>query len=129
MHSLISKFYLVLVVSSNVLNRQFVSSSTIKMFPKFDYPQARRDETVFDEFHGVKVSDPYRFLEDPDSEETQQFVNHQNELTKPFLESGPEWNSLNTKLTSLWNYQKFGCVSKHGDKYFFSMNTGLQNQK
>lgn len=125
----ISKVFLVLVFSLNVLNRKFVSSASYKMFPKFDYPQARRDETVLDVFHGVNVSDPYRFLEDPDSEETQQFVNAQNELAKPFLENGPEWGILNKRLTSLWNYQKFGCVSKHGDKYFFSMNTGLQNQK
>lgn len=77
----------------------------------------------------LKVADPYRWLEDPDSEETQKFVDAQNELSKPYLESCEEWKNINSKLTNLWNYPKYNCPYRKGNNYFFYMNTGLQNQK
>ncbi|XP_058124473.1 prolyl endopeptidase [Anopheles ziemanni] len=95
---------------------------------RFNYPEARRDESVVDEFHGVKIADPYRWLEDPDAEETQAYVEKQNEISKPFLDTCPEWKKLNEKLRKRWNYPKYSCPFKHGNKYFFFMNTGLQNQ-
>lgn len=93
------------------------------------YPEARRDDSVVDEFHGVKIADPYRWLEDPDSEETREYVERQNEISKPFLDTCPEWKKLNEKLRKRWNYPKYSCPFKHGNKYFFFMNTGLQNQE
>lgn len=95
---------------------------------EFQYPVARRDETVVEEFHGQKIADPYRWLEDPDSEETQAYVEQQNKIAQPFLESCEEWKKLNGKLTKRWNYPKYSCPFKHGSRYFFFMNTGLQNQ-
>uniref|UniRef100_A0A6E8VZ53 Prolyl endopeptidase n=1 Tax=Anopheles coluzzii TaxID=1518534 RepID=A0A6E8VZ53_ANOCL len=95
---------------------------------QFVYPAARRDESVVEEFHGVKIADPYRWLEDPDAEETQAYVEKQNEISKPFLDTCPEWKKLNEKLRKRWNYPKYSCPFKHGNKYFFFMNTGLQNQ-
>lgn len=67
-------------------------------------------------------------LEDPDSPETQKYVESQNAIVKPFLEEGSEWQKLNTKLTKFWNYEKYSCPTRHGDSYFFYKNTGLQNQ-
>ena len=75
------------------------------------------------------MADPYRWLEDPDSEETKKFVDEQNKIAQPYLESTEQWKLINEKLTKLWNYPKFTCPSKHGDNYYFYMNTGLQNQK
>lgn len=49
-------------------------------------------------------------------------------MSKPFLEDGDAWKKINTRLTSLWEYEKFGCPAKHGSRYFYSHNTGLQNQ-
>lgn len=66
-------------------------------------------------------------MEDPDSKETEKFVDAQNEISKPFLQ-GTEWKQLNEKLTKLWNYPKYSCPNKHGDKYYYYKNSGLQNQ-
>lgn len=95
----------------------------------FRYPEARRDDSIEEEFHGVKIPDPYRWLEDPDAEETQAYVEKQNEISKPFLDSCKEWKVLNEKLTKRWNFPKYSCPFKHGSRYFFFMNTGLQNQE
>ncbi|XP_016964527.1 prolyl endopeptidase [Drosophila biarmipes] len=92
------------------------------------YPVARKDETVEEDFHGTLVKDVYRWLEDPDSTETEEFVNAQNSISRPFLENGDEWKKLNSKLTKLWNYPKYGCPMRYGNYYYYFMNTGLQNQ-
>lgn len=94
----------------------------------FNYPKPRKDETVTEEYHGTKVSDPYRWLEDPDAEETQRFVNAQNEITKPYIDSCPYKENIKSRITKLWNYPKYTAPFKHGDKYYQYRNTGLQNQ-
>ncbi|XP_046383824.1 prolyl endopeptidase [Ischnura elegans] len=94
----------------------------------FDYPIARKDESVADDYHGTKIADPYRWLEDPDSPETQKFVEKQNLITQPYLESCPVRDDIRNRLRQLWNYPKYSCPYRHGDKYFFFKNTGLQNQ-
>lgn len=96
--------------------------------PSFTYPQARRDETLIEDYHGTKVADPYRYLEDPDSEETNQFVEDQNKITMPYIRSCDQWETIKQELTNLWNFEKYTCPHKEGSKYFFSKNTGLQNQ-
>ncbi len=91
------------------------------------YPPSKKVEQV-DDYHGIKVADPYRWLEDADSPETKAWVEAQNKVTFGFLESIPERARLRERLTQLWNYEKFGVPFREGDRYFFTRNDGLQNQ-
>ncbi|XP_023302174.2 prolyl endopeptidase [Lucilia cuprina] len=101
---------------------------TTKTTAAIDYPTPRKDESYVEKLHGVEIKDVYRWLEDPDSEETKKYVDLQNEISQPFLENFEAWKKINEKLSKLWNYEKYGCPTKHGDYYYFYKNTGLQNQ-
>ncbi|XP_018578935.1 prolyl endopeptidase isoform X2 [Anoplophora glabripennis] len=94
----------------------------------FKYPEARRDESVKDDYFGVQIADPYRWLEDPDSKETQEFVQTQNEITKPYLNGCAYKDKIKDKVTQLWNYPKYSIPFRHGNKYYQYRNSGLQNQ-
>ncbi|KAK6168033.1 hypothetical protein SNE40_021939 [Patella caerulea] len=94
----------------------------------FKYPEARRDESVVDDFSGTKIPDPYRWLEDPDSDETKAFVEAQNKISGPFLEKCPVRDQIKNRITEIWDYPKYSCPSKRGNHYYYSYNTGLQNQ-
>lgn len=76
----------------------------------------------------LKVSDPYRWLEDPESPETKQFVQEQNDITKPFLEEFVGREIIRKKLEELQNYDQFDVPSQRGNRYFFNKKEGLQNQ-
>ncbi|KAF5281223.1 hypothetical protein FQR65_LT14816 [Abscondita terminalis] len=93
-----------------------------------EYPKARRDDTIQDVYHGVTVSDPYRWLENPDAEETIDFVNKQNAITNPYINNCIYKDIINTKLTNLWNYPKVSTPFLRGSKYYQFRNSGLQNQ-
>jgi prolyl oligopeptidase len=93
----------------------------------FTYPASRKDDTV-DEYHGTRVADPYRWLEDPDSPETQAWVEAQNRLTFDFLEDIPARESLKARLTQLWDFPKYFAPIRRGNRYFYFENSGLQNQ-
>jgi len=91
------------------------------------YPTSKKSDVV-EELHGVKVPDPYRWLEDLDSEETRKWIEEQNKVTFEFLEKIPQREKIRERLTQLWDYEKFGVPHREGKRYFFSKNDGLQNQ-
>ncbi|MCX7421046.1 MAG: prolyl oligopeptidase family serine peptidase [Planctomycetia bacterium] len=96
---------------------------------RMNYVTTKKVDHV-DEHHGVKVPDPYRWLEDDvrQSKEVAEWVEAQNKLTFSFLESIPQREPIKKRLTELWNYEKFGVPSKVGGRYYYSKNDGLQNQ-
>jgi len=90
------------------------------------YPKARKGDVV-DNYHGVKVPDPYRWLEDEHSPETRTWIEAQNRITLPYLERIPERAKIKKRLTHLWDYEKYGMPWNRGGRYFFTKNEGLQN--
>jgi len=93
----------------------------------FVYPESHKIDQV-DDYHGTEVADPYRWLEDVDSDETKAWVTAQNEVTFAYLESLPARERIKKRLTELWNYPRYGAPFREGARYFFSKNDGLQNQ-
>ncbi|MBL8171423.1 MAG: S9 family peptidase [Acidobacteria bacterium] len=94
---------------------------------KFVYPVAKTVNQV-DDYHGVKVADPYRWLEDPDAADTRAWIEAENKLTFDFLEQIPQRKQIKERLTTLWNYEKYSPPFKEGNQYFYFKNDGLQNQ-
>ena len=95
--------------------------------PPSAYPVTARTNQV-DDYHGVKVADPYRWLEDDNAPATKAWVEAQNKVTFAYLEQIPERARLKQRLTQLWNFERYGIPFKRGARYFFSKNDGLQNQ-
>lgn len=91
------------------------------------YPTTSKVDS-FDDYHGTKVADPYRWLEDPDSEETKAWVEAENQVTFDYLNEIPVREQIKQRLTQIWDYEKFGIPFKEGNRYFYFKNDGLQNQ-
>ena len=95
--------------------------------PSRRYPEAPRAD-IAEEYHGTRVADPYRPLEDPDSEATRRWVEAQNELTFAYLEDIPARERIRARLSELWDYERTELPVQEGGRIFFRTNTGLQNQ-
>jgi len=91
------------------------------------YPSTAQSNHV-DMYHGVRVADPYRWLEDDNAPATLAWVEQQNQVTFGYLASIPERPGIRARLQELWNYEKFTAPRRQGGRYFFSHNNGLQNQ-
>lgn len=91
------------------------------------YPPARKDSVV-DVYHGVEVADPYRWLEDADSNETLFWVSEQNRITEGFLSTIDARKNIEQRLTELWDFPRYSTPGKKDSRYFFRKNDGLQNQ-
>src|SRR3954470_17830475 len=94
---------------------------------RLPYPETRKADVV-DDYFGTRISDPYRWLEDPNSDVTKAWVDAQNKVTSAFLERIPARAAIRERLTRLWNYERYGVPSREGARYVFSRNDGLQNQ-
>lgn len=94
---------------------------------QLQYPTTKKGETTED-YHGTKVADPYRWLEDDNSEETKAWVQAQNKVTFDYLATLPQRDKIKKRLEELWNYPRYSSPSKKNEYYYFYKNDGLQNQ-
>ena len=94
---------------------------------KIHYPTAKKTDTV-DVYFGHQVADPYRWLEDDNSPETEAWVEAENKITFDYLSKIPFRNKLEEHLKEIWNYPKYRVPFKKGNRYFLFKNDGIQNQ-
>lgn len=94
---------------------------------KINYPETKKTDHI-DTYFGEKINDPYRWLEDDRSAETEAWVKAQNVVTYNYLEQIPYRNQLKTRMEQLWNYEKISAPFKEGDFTYYFKNNGLQNQ-
>jgi len=95
--------------------------------PSPDYPRSRVVDTV-DNYHGVEVADPYRWLERLGSSDTQSWIEAQNQVTEKYLASLPLRQVLQKRITDLWNYPKVTVPAREGGRLWYRKNNGLQRQ-
>jgi prolyl oligopeptidase len=91
------------------------------------YPKPKIVEQV-DDYHGVEVADPYRWLEDTDSPDTHAWVEAENKVTFGYLEQIPYRKTIRDRMMKLWNFERFTVPQQQGGRYFYQHNNGLQNQ-
>ncbi len=91
------------------------------------YP-ATRSGDVIDDYHGRKIADPYRWLEDLESPETAAWVAAQNKVTFAYLEALPQREAIRKRLTQLWDYRRTGMPLREAGELWFVQNSGLQKQ-
>lgn len=103
------------------------SCDNVMKIKHLPYPETERGN-VTDNYFGTEVADPYRWLEDDNSEATAAWVKAENEVTFDYLSKIPFREAIKERLTELWDYPKESAPSKKGDWLYFSRNDGLQNQ-
>lgn len=91
------------------------------------YPRPRQGDVV-DDYHGTKVADPYRWMEDLNAPELKQWVDAENAITSKYLAGLPPRDALKKRITELWNYPKVTAPRYEGRHWFYSRNSGLQRQ-
>ena len=94
---------------------------------KYAYPPAKKGDVV-DDYHGAKVADPYRWLEDTNSPETTAWVEAENKVTAAYFAQIPQRAKIHARLTELFNYERYSSAFEVAGKYFLFRNNGLQNQ-
>jgi prolyl oligopeptidase len=121
---------LLLLLATSAVESPSASGSSDSVSPStkaFAYPPARRGNVV-DDYQGVKVADPYRWLENLDSPETRVWITAEARLTESYLEKIPALKTIKQRLTSLLNFEKYGIPFHKGTRYFYTLNSGLQQQ-
>src|SRR5262249_32611080 len=120
---------IILVAMDEARTRHVIAATQSAKTSKLKYPESRRVDQV-DEFFGVKVQDPYRWLEAEvrESPEVAQWVKRQNNVAREYLDAIPERDAIEKRLTELWNYERYSPPVQKGGKYFYMKNDGLQNQ-
>ncbi len=91
------------------------------------YPDTRKCDQV-DDYHGVKIADPYRWLENPESPESRTWIDAQTKITDAWSTNLSHLGSIRARIAQLWNYERYGVPFRQGLRYFYVRNDGLQNQ-
>jgi prolyl oligopeptidase len=94
---------------------------------RLNYPTTRKGDVV-ENYHGTKVPDPYRWMEDLDSKEVAAWVAAQNKITFDYLDSVPLREPLRKRITELWDYPKTSVPVLEAGGIFYRRNSGLQKQ-
>lgn len=121
------------VNSQQPVNKQTLDATASLAAPtplqtgSLEYPETRKGDVV-DDYHGTKIADPYRWLEDDKSEETKQWVELENKVTFGYLNNIPYRKDWLKRLEEINNYPKYTSPSKKNDYFYFYKNDGLQNQ-
>ncbi len=113
-------------IMKSVLAAAFVSAS-VASGQQLAYPVPHTVDQV-DDYFGTKVADLYRWMENVDSAEVKQWVDAENTLTRSYLDPIPGRDAIKSRLMTLTNYERYSAPTKQGQRYFYSHNTGLQNQ-
>lgn len=102
-------------------------ATIITLNAQIKYPAAKKVNQV-DDYHGTKVADPYRWLEDDNSDETKAWVKEENKVTNAYLEKISFRDAFKKRIETVYNYAKYSAPAKKGDWFYFYKNDGLQNQ-
>jgi prolyl oligopeptidase len=102
-------------------------AGTTALAQTLNYPTTKKVDQI-DDYHGVKIADPYRWLEDDNSPATAAWVEAENKVTFPYLEAIPYRQKMIARVKRLNDYAKYSSPSRKGPYYFYSKNDGLQNQ-
>jgi prolyl oligopeptidase len=121
------KYLLSIIVSATMYVPSVIGQEAAQQPSNMRYPETETGPVV-DDYFGRKVADPYRWLEDTESEATAAWIRAQNKVTNQYLESIPERTTMREKLEQFWNYERFGIPSRRGKRVFYSHNDGLQDQ-
>lgn len=109
--------------------KTFATMGSLAEIPEpLDYPLVKRDNSVVEDYHGVAVADPYRWLENVDADDVKEFIEAQRILCKKVLSTCDFREKLQERITALFDYPKYDCPFKRGNLYFYFYNTGLQAQ-
>ena len=104
-----------------------MTTALILLSTALSYPETRTGDTV-ETLHGTEVADPYRWLEDDRSEETKAWVTEQNKVTQSYLSGLPQRDEIRDRIAKLFNFERIGTPKEYGNRWFFTYNSGLQNQ-
>jgi prolyl oligopeptidase len=116
-----------MTIGMTILAGGLAMSSAVGMAQSLKYPAARTTDQA-DDYFGTKVQDPYRWMEDVDSAEVKTWVDAENALTQSFLSDVPARSKIHARLMELNNFERFSAPMAQAGRYFYSRNSGLQNQ-
>uniref|UniRef100_A0AAF5DB16 Prolyl endopeptidase n=2 Tax=Strongyloides stercoralis TaxID=6248 RepID=A0AAF5DB16_STRER len=118
---------------SSFLSRIFEKEQPYSRYPSLikinvtEYPLIRKDNSVVENIHGMEIPDPYRYLENLQNNETIDFINKVNEISRKVLEKRNYKNIIKDKIIDYINFEQYGIFSKHGDYYYYQYNSGRQD--